>query len=324
MHVSRRAFLHSAALASGALATRGASAAPRLAIAPPVGAGRVISASHAAVWQRETLSSQGVAELLDAAIVAFTKTADPRKAWATICKPGDRVAIKVNAVVHGSTHLPLVLAVTQRLQEAGLRPDRITLFDRTTRELREAGFPVAQSGERVRCEGTDGRLVGGFTMVGSGVRLSRLVTDCDVLINMPVLKAFSIGGLSFGMKNHYGTFDIPSRFHGSDFVPGVVALNALEPIRTRTRLVIGDILSTEHRSDSIDYVVVGGRGTLLVSADPVALDCIGLRTAVETLGRAGRDTRQVENWARRWLQDSEKAGLGIGTPDRIRVEGAGL
>ena len=321
MQFSRRQFLRSAAVAPGLLTACRESESQPLSFAPPARPGRVVSARNAAAWQQGRLSGAAVGEMLDASLVALTGSADARKAWASTFKPGDRVAIKVNAIVRGATHLPLVLAVTERLCEAGVRPDRITIFDRTTRELRDAGFPVADSGERVRCRGTDDDFVGGWTILRSGVRLSRLLTDCDAVINMPVLKALSIGGLSFGMKNHYGSFDIPHRFHGSDFTPGVVALNGLDPIRTRTRLVIGDVLAEDIGADATDYAVIGGQATLLMASDPIALDRVGLQMAAEALRRAGgRDPRQAENWANRWLEEGEKVGLGVGTAERVRVE----
>lgn len=324
MRVSRRGFLRSAAVGSGVLAACRESAPQALSFALPPGAGRVVSARNASVWQQGTLSASALAELLDASVVSLTGSPDARKAWTAICKLGDRVAIKVNSVVRGSTHLPLVLAVTQRLQEAGVRPDRITIYDRTTRELGDAGFQAADSGERVRCRGTDEDFVGGYTIARTGIRLSRLLTDCDALINIPVLKAFSIGGLSFGMKNHYGSFDIPQRFHDSSFTPGVVGLNALDPIRVRTRLIIGDVLAQETRSDTTDYAVIGGQHTLLVATDPIALDRVGLQVALEALKRDGRDARQVENWANRWLLEGEKAGLGVASVERIQVQRVGV
>jgi hypothetical protein len=103
------------------------------------------------------------------------------------------VAIKVSGVVRGSTHVPLVLAVADRLQVAGVRPDRITIYDRTTGELRDAGFPITSSGDRVRCCGTNDDYAGDWAIQGTRIRLSRVLVDCDALLNIPVLKAFTSG-----------------------------------------------------------------------------------------------------------------------------------
>lgn len=321
MHISRRDFLRSAALGSAALTAACRASLP--ASAPfnlPADAGRVISARNPMVWQKGNLSAEGLREMLDASIAALTREPDAGKAWASICRPSDRVAIKVNGVVRGSTHVPLVLAVADRLQAAGVRPDRITIYDRTTGELRDAGFPITSSGDQVRCYGTNDDYAGDWTIQGTRIRLSRVLVDCDALLNIPVLKAFTIGGMSFAMKNHYGSFDIPDRFHGGAFASGVTALNALEPIHARTRLIIGDVLSPDFREDSADYAVIGGESTVLVASDPVALDRVGLQMATEALARVGRDPHSVEAWAMGWLSESGKRGLGVGDLERIRVE----
>lgn len=319
MHISRRDFLRSTATAPLLLAGCRESASQTPPVAPPAWAGRVASARNSAVWQKGVLSPEALGEMLDACVTTLTKEAETRKAWAAICKPGDRVAIKVNAIIHGSTHVPLVAAVAERLQTAGVKPDRIVVYDRTSDELRNAGFAVATSGERVRCHGTEGDYIGEWSVAGSRVRLSRLLSECDTLINIPVLKAFSIGGLSFALKNHYGSFDIPHRFHGNAFTPGVVALNALAPIHARTRLIVGDVLAPEVRADATDYAVIGGHHTLLVATDPVAIDRAGLQLALASLKNATRDPRSVEDWANRWLAEGERGGLGVGHVDRVRV-----
>jgi hypothetical protein len=149
------------------------------------------------------------------------------------------------------------------------------------------------------------------------VRLSRILTDCDALINIPILKAFTIGGISFALKNHYGSFDTPSEFHGRDFLSGVTGVNGLTPIRDRTRLVIGDILSWEARHDVTHYAVVGGTPTLLLSTDPIAHDRVGLRLATEAFAPSGANVRSFQAEAEGWLAAGAARSLGIAAPDKL-------
>ena len=318
--------LGTAALAGGALEACGretGAGAPAAAVAAkPAGPrwpGRVVRARHPGVWRNGELDPAALHQLLDASVVQLTGAPDPRQAWSTLVRPGERVAIKVNSIPRGSSHVALALAAITCLREAGIKPEDITLFDWTTDSLRDAGFPVNQGGSGVRCRGTDGDFSGGWSVGDKTVRLSRILTDCDALINIPILKAFTEGGISFAMKNHYGSFDIPSDFHGRNFTAGAVGVNGLAPIRDKTRLVIGDILSWEARHDVTHYAVVGGASTLLVSADPLAHDRVGVQTATEAFAPSGANVRSFQMQAESWLASGAQQGLGEPRPEKIEM-----
>ena len=329
--LSRRDFIRLSALGTAALAGGGALAAcagesgPAAAMAPAANAagprwpGRVVRARHPGVWRDRKLDPAVLHQLLDASVVQLTGAPDPRQAWSALVRPGERVAIKVNSIPRGSSHVVLALAAITCLREAGIKPEDITLFDWTTESLKDAGFPVNQSGAGVRCHGTDGNFSGGWTIAGKAVRLSRILTGCDALINIPILKAFTEGGISFAMKNHYGSFDIPSDFHGRNFTAGAVGVNGLAPIRDKTRLVIGDILSWEARHDVTFYSVVGGASTLLVSADPLAHDRVGVQTATEAFAPSGANVRSFQTQAEGWLAAGAAQGLGEPRPERLDI-----
>ncbi len=290
----------------------------------PAKQANIVRTRHPGVWQGETLDPAALREMLDASLARLTHIEDAQKAWESCFKPHERVAIKVNSIIHGSTHLALALAVAERLQDAGVPAEQITLYDRSSQELRNSGFPVSTSGDGLRCTGTDGQLVDGWEVNGSAVSLSQVLAECDALINIPILKAFSLGGLSFAMKNHYGSVDNPSRFHGMNFAPGITGLNALEPIRDRTRLIIGDVLTQETHQDEFDYVVVGGTKALLMGTDPVAIDSIGLQMSEVALESLGVNIRTVQAQAGEWLQAGADAGLGVFELAQINISEIGL
>ena len=100
-------------------------------------------------------------------------------------------------------HVPLVIAVTQRLQDCGITPEQITIYDRTTEELENSGFPVNRAGKGIRCFGSDGDYSEAGEVATWPVGLNRSLFDCDALINIGVLKGFTLGGISFALKNHY-------------------------------------------------------------------------------------------------------------------------
>lgn len=280
----------------------------------------IVRSHHSGVWDGEELSRPALRQMLDASVARLTRIEDSREAWASLFKPHERVAIKVNGISRGCTHPALALVVTECLQDAGVPADQITIYDRSSNELSLSGFPVSSSGLGVRCLGNDGQFVDGWEVAKVPVRLSQRLMDADALINIPILKAFSIGGLSFAQKNHYGTIHNPGSFHGSNFTAGVTGVNNLEPIRSRTRLIIGDVLTQQTRQDLTNYVVVGGPEALLVGTDPVAADAIGLQMAVEVLEPLALNLGSVKSQAETWLQAGADLGLGTSDPAKIKLE----
>jgi hypothetical protein len=255
--------------------------------------------------------------MLDASIVKLTGLADANQAWGVLFDPGERIAIKVNTLDMSVvwTHLPLVMAVTERLREVGVPAEQIVIWDRTTRELEYAGYPVNWDGPGVRCYGTDGRYTGGWSLLGDGIGLSDVLLSCDALINIPILKVHADGaGMSFALKNHYGTFDRPSEYHHDRMPGGMSELNALPPIATRRRLIIGDALQIVRRGWS--EAVQGD--SIFMGFDPVALDTIGLQVIRDMLVAEGLDSRPSEALAMPWMASS--AALGVGTNDPAHIE----
>jgi hypothetical protein len=285
----------------------------------PDGPSRVIRVRHPGVWSGETMNPEALKQLLDASITKLTGLNDAREAWSALFKPTEKIAIKVNAISFDSTHIPLVMAIAGRLQNVGVPAEQIVVFDRDSFELQQAGYTINKDGPGVRVYGTDGGYTGGWKLLEEKIKLSNILLNCDALINVPVLKIASGPGLSFGMKNHYGTFDSPVMFHNLKFERSIAELNALAPIKERTRLVIGDILTPTSHNDLYSYQIVGLNDTLLMSFDPVVQEAIGLQIAVDTLTAAGKDSKMTIKQATPWLENSAALGLGTNNPKNIDI-----
>jgi hypothetical protein len=196
----------------------------------------------------------------------------------------------------------------------GIPAEQIVIFDRRTDELKNAGYPINRNGPGVRCYGTDGNYTAGWTMVGTSIGLSDILLSCHALINMPILKSHSLAGITFAMKNHYGTFDRPQDFHGHRMKRGMAELNGLSPIRDRTRLIIGDALKIVMRG-LILSVEMGD--TFFMSFDPVAHDVVGLGPCSRVMASKGRDSAAAIDLANRWLERGTQLGLGTNNLDDI-------
>jgi hypothetical protein len=286
---------------------------------------RVVRVRHAGVWKEgarggvkdnELLVPETIRQMLDAAIAKLTGLDDAQAAWAALFAPQERVAIKVNTI-QGSglwTHVPLALVVAECLQDAGVPAEQIVIFDRYGLELKSAGYTLNKDGAGVRCIGTDINYTGGGKLMGVDVKFSDILMNCDALINIPVLKQHGVTGISFALKNHYGTFDSPSRFHEGRARQALGELNAMQPIKERTRLTIGDVLAVAAGS----WYSVATGDSILMSFDPVAHDATGLQIYGDVMTSQGRNSTLATKLATPWLENA--AALGLGTHDPAHIE----
>jgi hypothetical protein len=286
---------------------------------------RVVRVRHAGVWKEsadggvkdnDRLAPETIRQMLDAAIVKLTGLGDVQAAWAALFAPQERIAIKVNAILGGRlwTHVPLALAVAECLQGAGVPPEQIVIFDRSGTDLMGAGYTINRSGPGVRCMGTDYRYTGGWKMMDVDIKFSDTLLNSDALINIPVLKGHPMTGITFALKNHYGTFDSPEKFHDARTRQALGELNALPPIKERARLTVGDVLAVA--SGSWRSVMAGD--SILMSFDPVAHDATGLKLYGDMMASQGSNPTLASKLATPWLENA--AALGLGTNDPAHIE----
>jgi uncharacterized protein (DUF362 family) len=248
-------------------------------------------------------------------------------AWRHIAGPGDTVSLKVNTLGGRgiATDIELVNAVCERLQQAGVKPANIVVWDRNSEELERVGFRIAIGGDRVQCYGTD-RVdyedeLSAWGSVGS--RLSKVLTrSSSVLINLPVLKDHDGAGVTIALKNMYGTIHNPNKYHPNGCDPYVADLNMLPEIRSRMKLIICDATTAMYE---------GGPGfkpehswklnSLLVSQDPVALDYTGWQIIERKRAEMGLKTLEAEQRAPRYIATAADSEHRIGhcDPNRIAV-----
>jgi hypothetical protein len=318
---------------------------------------KVVHTHHAGVWtgtpqgfagDNDLLVPEALRQMLDASITELAGLDDAREAWAAMFHPDERVAIKVNPVFSSNfwTHAPLVVAVTECLQEAGVPAEQIVIYHETTIDLLNAGYPINRDGPGVRCHGTnanwDGRwvyqdeerhgwdtgYVPGWTVAGHDMGLSEILLSCDALINMPILKDHNCG-ITFALKNHFGSIDKPELCHADIIPAGMVdalkassfgELNALPPIKDRTRLIIGDLLTIAGANkrgwESWTKAVVGD--SILMTFDPVAADTVGLQLFLDAITPEGPVPESIESLTVPWLEHA--AELGVGTDDPRNME----
>ena len=300
--------------AAGADAASAAPAAPAAPAAAP--RARVVVVTHPEVLLKDYRANPAVVrQMLDRAVADLTGKRNEAQAWASLGRENDFVAIKYNTMgrptLSSHTEINDVVA-SQLIANARVKGDRILAVDRD--------LPPPYN-----------ELSDPFTLPSRNLqtRLRRLYTDqATAIVNVSVLKTHFTDGMSTCLKNHLGSVNNPAAFHGwePDRMPrSLPELNALEPIRSKTRLVI---------IDAIRPLFAGGPGDnpenrwdyrgLIVSTDPVAASAVGLRILEEkrAASRGGKEWPLTA--ARLMLAHAQAIGLGAADADRIDVVQATL
>ena len=148
---SRRGFL---GLAGAVLAVvpRGSRAALRP--ATPDGKSRVVISRDPQLRKPGAgMDPDRLLKLLDHAVQAFYDRDNASEAWRLVARPGEVVGLKVNCLAGRgiSTNVPLVEAIAERLQQAGIRD--IVIWDRLNSDLESARFRIKEKDSGISCFG---------------------------------------------------------------------------------------------------------------------------------------------------------------------------
>ncbi|MGD0546883.1 MAG: DUF362 domain-containing protein [Terracidiphilus sp.] len=293
---------------------------------------KVVIARDAALHDASgQLDEKRVADLLDRAIAAYTGRDKPIEAWKRIVPVGKVIGLKMNSVGGKAiaTHLALTLAICERLQQAGVKPNEIIIWECRNSDMERAGYAIATSRNGIRCIGNDTSGYGYEEQpVACGavnVHLSKILTrECGFVINLPVPKDHDLAGVTFSMKNPYGAVERPYELHSNGCNPAVAELNAIPALREKFRFTIGDAISSIYQGGpQFRPEALWHPNALIVGEDPVALDytvwqMIESKRAemgLQTLAAVGRPTTFLATAAQ------PKYNLGSNDPNRIyRVE----
>jgi uncharacterized protein (DUF362 family) len=265
-------------------------------------------------------------KIVDRAVQSFYGCDSPEEAWKRLARPEEVVGLKVNCLAGRgiSTNIPLVHAICERLQQAGLPAKNIIIWDRLNADLESAGFQISSGGRRIRCMGNDtlgyeGELLR-YGRVGSLV-CKTLTQQCDAVINLPVLKDHGIAGVTIALKNLFGAIHNPNKYHLDVGDPYVADVNMLPPIRQKVRLTICDAITAEYEGGP-SYMPQWSWpfNGVIVSRDPVALDYIGWQIIERKRAEKGMKSLKSVGREPSYIATAADAQHGLGTNDPKRIE----
>ncbi|MBN1223354.1 MAG: DUF362 domain-containing protein [Candidatus Aminicenantes bacterium] len=238
-----------------------------------------------------------------------------------------RTGIKINTIGgrNISTNPGTTFALTKILAQHGIHENSLIIWDRTNRELREAGYKLNMSEKGLNVFGTDTQSIGYASSLiahrNIGSRFSTIQTDLITQsISLAILKDHGLAGITAGMKNYFGAIHNPNKYHDDRCNPFVADLFDSDPIKKKHRISILDALTVQyHRGPSFHTEWAEKYGALIFSRDPVAADCAGWRIIEELRAVKGLPTLKEDNREPNYLYTAEQLGLGTANWDEIQI-----
>ncbi len=256
-----------------------------------------------------------VQKLVDQAVMKLAGKDDIAKAWGTYVSPKDKVAVKFNGLfARASTHPEVVAAVTAGLVKAGVDPANIVIYDRDERAFTTAGIKVNREGAEPRAYPTEKDLGPRVNAGPVETQLSNIVLKADVLINVPIMKTHVLAGVTGALKNHLGTVPNARDFHRDNCGP-IADLNALGPIKAKTRICICDALyGILDKGPQFNPACRWDYYGIVASVDPVALDA-----TLADIIKAKRVEKGLAPYHNKLAHVERAAELGLGVCDLAKI-----
>jgi len=242
------------------------------------------------VRDKKVLDSHGhlrgdvLKEMLDRAVTAIFETPDAVTAWRQLVGPGDIVGVKSNVWYHLPTPKPLETAIVNRLSDAGVREENISVDDR-------------------------------------GILHDPIFEQSTALINVRPMRTHNWSGLGTLLKNYIMFVPKPFRYHGNG-CENLGAIWKLPHVKDRTRLNILVMLTPlfhgmgpHHFNRRYTWPYSG----LIVSADPVAADATGARIIQAKRNAFFRAPKPISPPPRHIEMADTRFGLGNSRGEFIRL-----
>ncbi len=289
---------------------------------------RVVMIKAANPWTSNGQADPGViAKMYARGFALLTGERDDAGALSSLFRPGDRVGIKVNTIGGKalSTGPDVALPLAEWLARNGLQGKDLFVWDRTTRELRDAGFGTGAGRGGIKVFGTDAAGAGYETELvshlGVGSLFSKIQTEfATASISLAILKDHGLAGVTAGMKNYFGAIHNPNKYHDFRCDPFVAEVFDSPPVKAKHRLSILDALVVQfHKGPSYHARWASKFGGLIFGLDPVAVDSVGWTVIERLRAAAGLPTLAAEGRAPGYLATAAKMGLGRADPATIET-----
>jgi hypothetical protein len=293
--------------------------------------------------------------MVDQVVKSATNEKDIAQAWQKLVSPKDKIGIKVSAAGgrNFATRIGVVRAILDGMEQAGVNPKNVIIWDRELSELRAAGFDAKRLGAQVRGidppRGWDrtapfaapalGRLIWGDLLfiernkkipgkntaesdqLSSTSHFSTILTkDVTKIINVPTLSDDAGCGVAgafynIGVRNldNWRRF-VSTGLSAADSIPEIYDDPNIGP---KVAIHILDGLTAQYAGGpegNPNYAF--HHATIYASKDPVAIDAVVARNidVWRKMAKLPPIAPRVE-----WLKVAEQMGIGVADSNRINL-----
>lgn len=273
------------------------------------------------------LNTSKLALMVERGLSLLFGSQEAKEALSQVFKPADRVGIKINTIAGRllSTRPEVCLALATLLTRSGLQEKNIIIWDRTNRELRQAGYQLNLDSHRLKVFATDTEGAGYEEELISHANIGSLFSTIQTnfvtaSISLAILKDHGLAGITASLKNYFGAIHNPNKYHDSHCNPYVAELFDTSPIKNKHRLSILDALRVQyHRGPSFHAQWAEPCGMLIFATDAVAADSVGWQVIEGLRARKGLPSLEEEKRKPEYLATAEKMGLGVASPKKIQI-----
>jgi uncharacterized protein (DUF362 family) len=286
------------------------------------------------VWGKNLLSPDNefngktVSRMYETGLFALTGQTNWNDCLHSFLPAKDKIGIKVNTIggIRISTRPNIALSLAHILSENRAEERRVIVWDRTNRELLDAGYKLNWNRGDVKVFGTDTRGIGYKKDLISHLNIGSLFSaiQSDQIassISLAILKDHGLAGVTAGMKNYFGTIHNPNKYHDTNCDPYVAEVFDTSPIKKKHRLTILDGLIVQyHRGPSYHSRWAEKQGMMIFSFDPVAADMVGWQVIEKLRAKKGLPALSEEDREPKYLRTAEKMGLGVADIEKITIK----
>lgn len=268
-----------------------------------------------------------IVEMIRRGLQILTGSQEAKEGFGLFFAKNDRVGIKINTIGGRkiSTRPEVSLSLAEVMVKSGIQEKNIIIWDRTNRELKEAGYRVASNSNGLKIFATDTDGAGYETELVSHLNIGSLFSTIQTnfvtaSISLAILKDHGLAGVTASMKNYFGAIHNPNKYHDAHCNPFIAELFDTNPIKRKHRLSILDGLIVQyHRGPSYHAQWAEPCGVLIFSRDPVAADSAGWQMIEKLRANKGLPSLKEDKREPAYLLTAEKMGLGQATADKVQI-----
>lgn len=276
---------------------------------------------------RGDLNQKKLLSMYEQGFQILTGLKNLREGLGLIFSEKDRIGIKINTIAGKklSSRPEVTFTLANLFVENGIQEKNIIIWDRTNRELKDAGYRLNLSGSGIKIFGTDtdgvGYKSGLISHLNIGSIFSLIQSEfISTSVSFSILKDHGLAGVTAGMKNYFGAIHNPNKYHDFNCNPFIPELFDTRFIKRKHKLSILDCLLVQyHRGPSFHSQWAKKHESLIFSFDPVAADFVGWQTIEKFRAEKGLPTLREEHREPTYLFTAEKMGLGKAHSKGIHV-----